>query len=276
MSIAAQLPWLAAAVFVIGAPHGALDHRLARVLLAPAAGRGWWALFIGAYLAVAGGMLVLWLVQPTLALLLFLALATVHFGEHDSPSGRALAIAVRGSIAVVITAAAHPGEMRQLYGWIAGEGGAALVSWLAGPALLLWLCGAVATLALEPSLKARLELLALTALFGSAPPLIAFAAYFALVHTPRALAEARHPDEGWGTLLRSAAPLTLAAGLLALGGFVLLRRGLTVEAAVVRTVFWWLGALTVPHMALALLVRRTSPTGVARSAPHWRRSAAGG
>jgi Brp/Blh family beta-carotene 15,15'-monooxygenase len=176
----------------------------------------------------------------------------------------------------VIAAAAHPAEMKLLFGWIAGEGGAALVPWLAGPALLPWLCGAVAVLALEPRTTERLELVAVTALFALTPPLIAFAVYFALIHTPRALRDARRPGESWPALLRSAAPLSIAAILLAAAGYLALRSGVPVEPAAVRTTFWWLGALTVPHMGLALLVRRTSPTAAARSAPGWRRSAAAG
>jgi Brp/Blh family beta-carotene 15,15'-monooxygenase len=276
VSIAAQLPWLAAAVFLVGAPHGALDHRAGRLLLRPRVGRSWWAVFGLLYLAATASALAFWLTAPGLALVAFLLIAALHFGEHDSSSGHPLAIAVRGSIAPVVAAAAHPGAMREIFGWIGGEGGAALVPWLAGPGLLLWLCGAVGVLALEPQRPKRLELLALTALFGLVPPLVAFAAYFALLHTPRALVEARQPGEDWRDVLRSAAPLTMAAALLGGGGYLLLRQSLAVEPAAVRTIFWWLGALTVPHMGLAFLVRRTSPTAAAPSSPGWQRSAAAG
>jgi len=276
VTVAGQLPWLAAAVFLVGTPHGALDHRLGRRLLQPELGHGWFPVFLVGYLAVAAGALGLWLAAPALALTLFLAIAALHFGEHDSVSGHPLAIGVRGLVGPVVAAAAHPGEMKVIFGWIAGEGGAALVPWLAGPGLLAWLCAAVAVLVLEPGKVQRLELVAVTALFGFAPPLIAFAAYFALLHTPRALREAKRPGERWSGLLRSAAPLSAAAVLLAAVGFLVLRSGLPFEPAAVRTIFWWLGALTVPHMALTLYLRRTSPTAAARSAPGWRRSAAAG
>ena len=276
MTVAAQLPWLAAAVFLVGTPHGALDHRLGRRLLAPRYGPWWVLVFVLLYLAVAAAALSLWLVAPALALALFLVLAAAHFGEHDSSSGHPLAVTVRGLAGPVVAAAAHPGALRQIFEWIAGEGGAALVPWLAGPGLLVWLCGGVAVLVLEPRTAERLELVAVTALFAFAPPLIAFAAYFALLHTPRALTGSKGPGESWGALLRSAAPLSAAAVLLAIVGFLLLREHLAIEPAAIRTVFWWLGALTVPHMGLGLLVRRTSPTAAARSAPGWRRSATAG
>ncbi|MCW3797101.1 Brp/Blh family beta-carotene 15,15'-dioxygenase [Sphingomonas sp. BN140010] len=276
MSLAAQLPWLAVAVFLIGTPHGALDHRLGRQLLAPGYGRWWGAVFVLLYLAVSAAALGVWLATPVLALALFLGIAAVHFGEHDSPSGHPLAIAVRGLAGPVVAAAAHPGELKLVFEWIAGEGGTALVPWLGGPGLLAWLCGAAAVLVLEPRPAERLELVAVTALFAFAPPLLAFAAYFALLHTPRALKGSKRPGESWSALLRSAAPLSGAAVLLGIVGFLLWRDQMAAEAALVRTTFWWLGALTVPHMGLALLAKRTSPTAAARSAPGLRRSAAAG
>jgi len=70
--------------------------------------------------------------------------------------------------------------------------------------------------------------------------------------------------------------LVVPAAALAAIGFVVLRSGLPIQPAAVRTVFWWLGALTVPHMGLALLFKQTSPTASGRSGQGWRRSAAAG
>lgn len=69
------------------------------------------------------------------------------------------------------------------------------------------------------------------------PPLLAFAAYFALVHTPRALAASRRPGESWTELLLAALPFTLGALGLAAIGYALLRTELAAEPAAVRTVF---------------------------------------
>lgn len=260
MSFADQLPWLALAVFVVGTPHGALDGRLGRTLLRPRIGDWWLPAFLLAYLACAGAALTLWLASPALALGTFLVLAAIHFGSHDSPSRHPLAIAARGFLPPVIAAAAHPGELGTIFGWLAGSGGAGLMPWLAGPGLMLWLGAATVTLALEQGWRARAELLVLTALFAFAPPLMAFAAYFALVHTPRAMAGSRRAGERWASLLASALPFTLGALLLAAAGYALARTTLAPEPAFVRTVFWWLGALTVPHMLLGALSHPRPPS----------------
>lgn len=186
MSIAGQLPVLAVAMFLLGTPHGALDHRSARAMMEPRFGPAWLAIFDVAYLTAAGAMVVAWLSLPGFALALFQALAVVHFGEHDRRSGRMVPLLVRGALPMVVPAAAHRPELQQIFGWIGGEGGAALVGWLGGPLLLAWLCGAVLTLLLEPRWSAQLELVGGAALFMVAPPLIAFSFYFALVHSPRA------------------------------------------------------------------------------------------
>ena len=274
MSIAAQLPVLAVAVFLLGTPHGALDHRLARGLLQPRLGSAWLPTFVIAYLAAAGAMLATWLTLPAVALALFLALAVLHFGEHDAPSGRTVPLLVRGALPIVVPAAGHRAELQQIFGWIAGEGGASLVAWLAGPALLAWLCGAVVTLALEARWRWRAELVGLAALFLVAPPLIGFSLYFALVHSPRAVSSSLRPGERVGDLLRSALPFSLGAVALAALGYLALRDTLAVEPALVRTVFWWLAALTVPHMALGLWASRNSPTAAGSSSPRFRPPAA--
>jgi Brp/Blh family beta-carotene 15,15'-monooxygenase len=256
VSLAAQLPVLGLAVFVAGTPHGALDHRVARGWLEPALGRGWLGAFLLLYLAAAGAMLLWWLAAPGVALIAFLILATVHFGSHDSPTKATVAVFARGAVPPIVAAAAHREELATIFGWIAGHQGAALVPWLAGPGLLLWLCAAVATLALEREGGSRLELLGVTALFVLLPPLLAFSAYFALLHSPRALRSSLLPGETLPHLLKAALPFSFTAVALAALGYGLLRQQLAADAAFVRTVFWWLAALTVPHMSLHLLSSR--------------------
>jgi beta-carotene 15,15'-dioxygenase len=258
MTLAAQLPVLAAAVFLIGTPHGALDVRVGRSVLQPTLERAWLPAFLLLYLAVAGAILLWWLAAPGAALAAFLLLAAVHFGSQDSLSGAPAAVFARGAIPPVIAAAAHRDELGTIFGWLAGNGGAALVPWLAGPGLLVWLCAAILTLALEPQARRRLELVGTAALFVVLPPLLAFAAYFALVHTPRALRSSLLPGESVAGMLRAALPCSLAALALAGAGYLVLRGQVPGEVAVVRTVFWWLAALTVPHMGLHLLAGHPS------------------
>ena len=133
-------------------------------------GRGWLGAFLLLYLTAAGAMLLWWLAAPGPALAAFLILATVHFGSHDSPSGAPVAVLARGAIPPIAAAAAHREELTTIFGWLAGEQGAALVPWLAGPGLIVWLCAAVVTLAIEREAIGRLELIGVTPLFLFLPP----------------------------------------------------------------------------------------------------------
>lgn len=265
MSTGLQLILLGLAVFLLGTPHGALDAREAREWLRPKLGSGWLLPFVAGYLALAGLTLGLWLVEPVAALAAFLALAALHFGEHDSPSRRWLPVLVRGSLPPVVAAAAHPQEIAAVFATLAGAESAGLAALLGGPLFALWLVGAAAVLLLEPEPLARAELLLLAALFALSPPLVAFAAYFGLLHSPRAFLASRRPGERWPALLRDALPWSLAAVCLALPLWVFFAPQLGGGEALVRTIFWWLSALTVPHMALHLMLRRRRPTAAGQS-----------
>lgn len=246
----AELALLAIAVFLIGTPHGALDARIAAEWLRPLLGRGWALPFVAGYLALTGTTLAFWLAAPGAALVLFLLLAAIHFGHHDSPSQRWLSVMVRGALPPVVAAAAHPESISAIFTLLAGQAGEPIAALLGGPMLLLWLSGAAVILLTEAR---RAELLLLCLFFALVPPLVAFAAYFALVHTPRALAASRHPGEHWRDLLAAALPWTVAAVALALALWMWLATALEVGPALVQTIFWWLSALTMPHMLLHLL-----------------------
>lgn len=265
----AELLLLGLAVFVLGTPHGALDGRTARDWLQPSLGSRWLWPFVAGYLGLFALTLGLWSVVPSLALALFLVLAALHFGSHDSPSGRWLSIVVRGSLPPVIAADAHPEAIAFIFVSIAGPDAAVFASILGGPGLLLWLGGAAACLLLEPRPAARAELMLLAGLFLLAPPLVAFAIYFGLIHSPRAMAESRRPGESWSAMLRAALPWSLAAVALALPLWWWFVPQLGAGDALLRTIFWWLSALTVPHMALHALSRKAHPIAAARS---WRGS----
>jgi Brp/Blh family beta-carotene 15,15'-monooxygenase len=251
-----ELGLLSAAVFLLGMPHGALDGREARDLLRPRLGPHWVAPFLLGYLGLAAATLLLWLTVPLAALTLFLLLATVHFGSHDSESGHPLPLLVRGALPIVVASAAHPAETSAIFGLLGGDAnGTLLQSWLAGPLFVPWLMGGAATLLLEPRTKDRAELVGLALLFALTPPLVAFALYFGLLHSPRALRAARRPGESWPDMLRAALPWSAAASLLAIPLWLLTTQAIGEGPALIRTIFWWLSALTVPHMLLHLVLQ---------------------
>ena len=255
----------ATAAVIAGVPHGAVDHRVARPLLRPRLGRAWFAAFTVLYLGAAGAVLAGWAVAPAASLLVFLTLSVIHFGAEDANGRGRLAIVVRGGAPVALPILWHPDRTERFFAVLGGTPDLFAVLHLASWA---WLAAALAHLAI-PALRPApghapgrewVELGALLAVFAFVPPTVAFAFYFLAVHSPRhvaELAERRSRSDaraGWAWIARRSLPLSLATAALGVAVFAALEG--TFEERFLRTVFWGLAALTVPHMALSVLDAR--------------------
>ena len=260
-----QAAFLTLAV-VVGLPHGAFDHKVARRAFVQRHGAGWWQPFLVGYLALASAMLLFWWAIPTVALSLFLFLSVLHFGDQDaSPDApfRLVRIAAHGGAPIIVSAACHPGVVEQLFATLTPAHAVAVTIMLGGPLLTLWVAAVAGTLAVHTARgraddwAAAIDLILVSLLFALAKPLIAFSLYFAMVHAPRALA-ATMPAGGI-RMTQLAMPLVLTTLGLALGG-VIFAAGARMPAGdnVVRTAFLLLSALTVPHMWLEWRARVAS------------------
>ncbi len=258
-------PVLLVSAAAAGMTHGGLDHLVGRRVFAPSCGRWWPAPFLAGYVGLAGGVLLLWHAAPGLALTGFLLLSVLHFGAEDARvhggSGWLAALAHGGAL-VVVPAVTHGRETEMIFGWLAGSTDLQVLRLAQGPAAVLWLA-AVAMQAARSRPGQRggpAEIFVLSAMFALCPPLIGFALYFALIHTPRAFrSQARTLEicRDRGTLLRALPLSTLA---LLLGAALYWRQvGPVFAPAAVRTTFVLLSALTVPHMWLDWLARTRSP-----------------
>ena len=246
-----------AAILVLGLPHGALDWELLRE--AAGRSRAQLARALLLYVAIAAAMLVGWLASSVLALALFLLAAIVHFAEDWSEDGRgrpsfpALAM---GTALLAAPALTHRVEVRALFASLARTPRAeALADLLALAAPIALLLG-VATLARlwrggarDAALAGACSLAALLIL----PPLVGFALFFCLCHSPlhlrAALAERRD-----GRALASVAWLTLA-GLGVCAGVYAVFAGGAVSARLADASFITLSVLTAPHMLVPLIGR---------------------
>jgi Brp/Blh family beta-carotene 15,15'-monooxygenase len=268
ISLAAQLTLLAAAVVVFGLPHGALDLNLVR-----GATSGSWttlAAAIGLYLLAAGTVLAAWIFAPVATLFGFLLIAVIHFGLGDTEdldgSQRAVEVVARGGFAGIAPLVFHPSTTRDLFALLVGPNStAALDSALAAivsPAALVWGLCLVAALLWRMLqhwsgwIAACAELILTTAVFAAFHPLAAFLLYFCFVHSVRHIADlgaARFPESSghaarW--LLRESLPFTVATIVLAAIIWFLFARSAAYDQTMIRTIFWGLSALTVPHMIL--------------------------
>ena len=236
-----------AAILLLGLPHGALDM----VALLGARSR---TQAIISYLVLGCAMAALWWIMPGAALLLFFAVATVHFGEDWPGSGL---IANGGALALLAAPLLfHRAEIDALFAVIAGPGAippladalllVAPVAIAAGitACALLWISGRVMLAASSAAALAGMVVL---------PPLAGFALCFGLFHSPRQFARGL-ADLG-GPTWRGPVAAASGAALLLVLAVALLGDPHLFSAGVVRGTFIVLSVLTVPHMLLPLILR---------------------
>ena len=263
---------VATAVMLLGGlPHGACD-----MALAAAAWRIHWhglVLIVAAYLGVAALMMALWWAVPVAALLLFLALAGVHFGEDWTMLPRGL-LRIMAGLAVITTAAlGQPGPVGALFAvmtrsplalpiahWAAAAAPVALLVTLVG-LVLAWRAGN------------RVWVLAQTICYAcllTLPPLIGFAVFFVGLHSPlhwRQVVQTL-PRQWRGAALRQGVWLT--ALVLGVWVWALWFRGVVVMSPTMPLIiggdaFRLLSIVAAPHLALSLVIeRQLANTGQAR------------
>ncbi|MGB1364760.1 MAG: Brp/Blh family beta-carotene 15,15'-dioxygenase [Candidatus Poseidoniaceae archaeon] len=256
------------AVVFIGLPHGAMDGALAIHL-------GWMnrpakaVSFLVAYVGLAALIVVLWLLIPVVAFLIFLAISLFHFGRGDivprSKEHQVAEVLMRGGLVLAGISLFHRSESDAIFETLIGSNTALVWLFLqaVGVMTLVLVPLVIYTKPTEERKSATIEVVALLLLFAIAPPLLGFAIYFCGIHSVRHF---KH----MGILLKSTLQqfqitrttivfslLTWAAGLLVL---VNQSPAIGLEPALLQVIFIGLAALTVPHMILVDGVVKHEPT----------------
>jgi Brp/Blh family beta-carotene 15,15'-monooxygenase len=265
-----QLVVAAAGVALLGLPHGAVDHVVARHAFGPTLGAIWPLPFAGGYLALAALVVALWVAVPMAALAGFLALSVWHFGEEDAalasllpPRWAAAEAGLRGLLPILLPIAFRPEETGLLFAWLLlGPSPEAVGSTLSAAqvATLPAALGLVAGLGIAAATRRRwpiaLEVGLLSAGFAALPPLLAFTLYFCVWHAPRHTLRAvadLYPGRlgaGLAGFARDAASLTLVTLAMAGVAWWVIGEAQGLSRTGIQVLFIGLAALTVPHAAL--------------------------
>ena len=246
------------AVAFIGMPHGAMDGALAIHL-------GWMnrplkgIMFLLAYVGLAGIVVGLWILTPTVGFLIFLAISLFHFGRGDivprAKEHQLAEVLMRGGLVLSGISLFHRNEVDGIFEVLVGSN--TIPIWL-----FLQSIGIV-TIALIPYVLSSktaeegkvigFEIAVLLIIFAITPPLLGFAIYFCCIHSVRHF---KHMGERLQSTLASIqitrttvlfSLITWALGLIAL---TYQSSSLGLEPALMQVVFIGLAALTVPHMLL--------------------------
>lgn len=254
---------VATAVMLIGGlPHGACD-----MALAAAAWRIHWhglVLVLAAYLGVGALMMALWWAVPVAALLLFLALAGLHFGEDWTMLPRGL-LRIMAGLAVITTAAlGQPGPVGALFSVMTQSPLAVPIAHWAAAAAPVTLLVTLVGLILAWRAGHREWVLAQTICYGcllTLPPLIGFSVFFVGLHSPLHWRQVVHtlPRQWRGAALWQGVWLT--ALVLAVWIWALWYRGLGVMTPAMPLfiggdAFRLLAIVAAPHLVLSLAIER--------------------
>lgn len=278
--------WLPAAVggITLAIWHGAYDTVVARNVWQPRYAGKWLLPFVASYVALASAVALAWYAFPVAALVAFLLFSGAHFGmETESGQGHLHTASAVAFGCLPIVAACHWQATSVLLTFetmLRGEGDAAsriivVAGGLLTPCILL---------AVVPVWQDRVRglrrstlVVAQLLLFRFCPPVLAFAVFFCALHTPEHLIETSRNADGrfsaeqmWRNLRAGIVPWLLSVVAVAIAACM----GRPSLQAYTALLFIALSALTVPHMALAMLAtadarrRESFPIRSAQGAAH--------
>ena len=242
------------AILLFGLPHGALDLEI--IKRERGTGRLGTSGLILLYLGLAAAMAAVWRLAPVVALAIFIVVAVIHFAE-DWEELQSQFLAQGMAIALLAAPALfHMADLERLFIALSGRSDAALVANLI--LLLAPVSMALASVAAwtlwqtgfrDQAVAGVLMLIGMTIL----PPVVGFALFFCLYHSPRHLGAALSrvdwsPSSRWIIPLVTLAALGIAAALFANA----VRADL--PAQLVAASFMTLSLLTVPHMVVPAVV----------------------
>ena len=237
------------ALLLFGLPHGAFDivlirnvfkkHLILYVLLF--------------YLLIALLSCVIWLVYPTLFLVVFILISIYHFGDSDWPDDQKLLKIAWGTMVIGAPTLFHKQEAIELFSWLISNNDARAItlalSWVVIPATGLFI------------LKARKNptqlfyLALLIPIYYLSHPLLSFTFYFTIFHARRHL-------DYWHQRLSSEKEskliswITSIITILVIGYGVLEASSSMMNQSLFVATIITLACLTVPHMMMIYYAHR--------------------
>ncbi len=247
----------ATAIIVLGLPHGAYDLQMLATPahLRPSGGwRSWFdARLLGVYLLLLMTAVAVWAFAPAVALLIFLIMAVIHFGEDWDMLDPGLLRHISGLSVLAAVSVTSPRDVALIFGLLSSpEFGATLAQAMVMAAPMVLLVTGVAMVIAAERGHGRWALAHAMALAVAlvTPPVVGFAAYFVIIHSAIHLKAARHALAAYPLAVFALQGLVMSGLCLAVMLAVNPRAGLPADSRLPLLVFQLLAILTVPHLLL--------------------------
>ena len=265
-------------ILSIGVSHGALDNLKGRKLF-QIFGISNFFIFYFSYILISLIIIVLWIIVPTISLMIFLILASHHFGKEDTQFLMSensylnqLLFFLKGSLIIFAPMYFHFDETISIFKSLLIDNEAFFESLNLIETNKILLYGIiVSTLSSILLFTKNFELKKFTIFFDYFSilivnyyfsPLVAFTIYFCFLHSVRhSISLISQLDEnsianGLKIFIKKALPLTILTATFCFLSLYLLNNTYNFDGSILKIIFIGLASLTFPHILLEYLIEK--------------------
>ena len=265
-------------ILSIGISHGSLDNLKGRKLFQIFEIKKFYIFYL-AYILIAIIVIILWILIPYVSLIIFLTVASYHFGKEDTQFlivensyYNQFLFLLKGSLIVFAPMYFHFNETISIFKllFIENENFYNFLDLIESKKILLY-CIILSTLANILLFTKNFELKKFTIFLDYFSiiiinyyfsPLVAFTIYFCFLHSVRhsisLMFELDRDDLGNGfkIFVKKAFPLTIITAIFCAIGLYLLNNTYNLESSILKIIFIGLASLTFPHILLEYLIEK--------------------
>ena len=258
-------------ILSLGISHGALDNLKGTKLL-KIYNFGSTSLFYVSYIFVGLSVIIFWLIFPKLILMIFLIVASYHFGKEDSEfinssSNFELIYFLKGGVIIVAPLIFHKSETLVIFEYLNFEISESFLitnSFLWLILISSFLANILISLSQNFEIKSLLlmDYISILILNYFLNPLLAFTIYFCFLHSARHSFKLSNElnnkslIEGFKKFTLKAIPLTILTAILFVISLIILKNYYVLDNAISKIIFIGLASLTFPHILLEYLLEK--------------------
>jgi len=252
-------------ISTIGVSHGALDHEKGKKIIKLFKSKKI-ELFYLAYVSLSLIIILLWSIAPIITLIIFLIVASYHFGKEDSVFGKIkynhfsnILFFFKGSIIVLAPLYFSQEETFEIFKILNVNIKTINQDFL----LALILLSLFSNFLLKKNILIHsIDTLSIIIINWAFSPLVAFTIYFCFLHSIRhsfsLIYEINKNNfkKGSNLFIKKALPLTMLTGLIFLISLYVLNNYFLLNSAILKVIFIGLASLTFPHILLEYLLEK--------------------
>ena len=258
-------------ILSLGISHGALDHIKGRKLVKILNYKSTISFYI-LYIFIGLSIIFLWLLFPKILLLVFLIVASFHFGKEDSEfidykANHYLIYFFKGSLAITAPLLFHKSETLEIFKILSFDISQSV--FITDEFLYLFVIISLfsnifisSNKTLEIKSILIMDFISILLLNYFLSPILAFTIYFCFLHSIRhsfKLSNELNKNnfiKGFKKFIIKAMPLTILTAILFLISLLFLKNYYFLDSAISKVIFIGLASLTFPHILLEYLIEK--------------------